>query len=443
MRDIKHIIEKKPLFGRKSPRKNSNATACKQLLNEPEQKKRRLKVALPVVAAILAAYPLVSVFVSAKNAVSSVDARAVAGTPRKINSPELFRLGAEALPSSTFSDGRLLATLPDGGTILYGIDEELQTRVSRVLEDNRVPYGAFVALEPKTGKILAMKGHSSIDPGWEQQSVYGLYPMASLFKIITATAALELNKVTSDTLFAFRGGLTSENPRYWDVRQGRRNQQMPLDLAMGKSVNPVFGRLASEFAGRDSIVSCTERYGFNQIIFPTPAMPSKSVVPQTDDELRLMGAGLCKEVKISPLHAASIIAAIANDGVMMQPMLARELRNGKGEIVFAETPHEVRRIVTPETARELTKMLATTVSAGTSRKAFRLWRGQPKLASIQVAAKTGSINGTSPAGHYSWFVAYAPVNDPQIAVAALIVDHDKWRIKASHVGEQALEAFFK
>jgi penicillin-binding protein A len=436
MRDIKHIIEKKPIFGRKSPRNNSTANLCSKL-TETKQKKARLKVALPVVAMILAAYPLISVFVSAKNAVSSVVA------PKKMDSSELFRLGAESLPASQFDDGRLVATLPDGGKILYGIDEELQTRVSKVLEDNRVPYGAFVALEPKTGRILAMKGHSSIDPSWERQSVYGLYPMASLFKIITATAALELNKVTPDTLVSFRGRLTSENPRYWEVRGGRHDQQMPLSLAMGKSVNPVFGRLASEFAGKDSIVACTERYGFNQIIFPTPAMPSTSIVPQTDAELQRMGAGLCKDVKISPLHAASMIAAIANDGVMMQPVLAHELRNSKGELVYAETPHEVRRIVAPETAHELTKMLTTTVSAGTSRRAFQVWRGQPKLAAIQVAAKTGSINGTSPAGHYSWFVAYAPVDDPQIAVAALIVNQDKWRIKASHVGEQALEAFFK
>jgi len=64
------------------------------------------------------------------------------------------------------------------------------------------------------------------------------------------------------------------------------------------------------------------------------------------------------------------------------------------------------------------------------------------LASINVAAKTGSINGTEPAGHYSWFAAYAPVEDPQIAVVALIINQDKWKIKASYLGEQALEQFF-
>ena len=65
------------------------------------------------------------------------------------------------------------------------------------------------------------------------------------------------------------------------------------------------------------------------------------------------------------------------------------------------------------------------------------------LASVQVAAKTGSINGTEPAGHYSWFAAYAPMEDPQIALVALVINESTWRIKASSVGEQALEAFFE
>ena len=88
-------------------------------------------------------------------------------------------------------------------------------------------------------------------------------------------------------------------------------------------------------------------------------------------------------------------------------------------------------------------MLSTTVVSGTSRKAFHDRRGRPMFASLHVAAKTGSIDGKDPAGHYSWFAAYAPMEDPQIAIAALVINENKWRIKATYVGEQALEAFFK
>jgi cell division protein FtsI/penicillin-binding protein 2 len=88
-------------------------------------------------------------------------------------------------------------------------------------------------------------------------------------------------------------------------------------------------------------------------------------------------------------------------------------------------------------------MLSSTVSTGTSRKTFHDRRGRPKLASVNIAAKTGTIDGKDPAGHYSWFAAYAPIDDPKIALVALIINQAKWKIKAAYVGEQALEAFFK
>ncbi len=87
-------------------------------------------------------------------------------------------------------------------------------------------------------------------------------------------------------------------------------------------------------------------------------------------------------------------------------------------------------------------MLSSTVLTGTSRKAFHDRRGRPLL-KVQVAAKTGSIDGKDPKGHYSWFAAFAPIQTPRIALVALVINPDKWKIKASQVGEQALEEFFR
>lgn len=137
------------------------------------------------------------------------------------------------------------------------------------------------------------------------------------------------------------------------------------------------------------------------------------------------------------------MAAIANDGVMMAPSLAQEIRNNRGETVFVQKPRQMKRLVAPEISGQLARMLSTTVNSGTSRKAFHDRRGRPMLASVNIAAKTGSIDGKDPAGHYSWFAAYAPIEDPQIALVALVINQNKWRIKATHVGEKALEAFFK
>jgi cell division protein FtsI/penicillin-binding protein 2 len=219
---------------------------------------------------------------------------------------------------------------------------------------------------------------------------------------------------------------------------------MTLTDAMGKSVNPVFGRLASAVVGKEQLLLEADRFGFNRQLFPgTSIMTSTTVPPQNDAELRLMGAGLGREVKISPIHAAAMMGAVANRGLMMTPLLAEKVISGTGELLFSASPLELCRLLSEEAAAKLAKTLSTTVKKGTSRRAFHDRRGRALLSKLNIAAKTGSIDGKDPEGQYSWFAAYAPMEDPQIALVALVVNQGKWNVKASHVGEKALEAFFR
>ena len=444
MQDFKDL-DRLARSGRSGKEKGPESRNAFRRLEETKPRKKRLKVILPIIALLLASYPIISLLGSphVKSANSGAKAAAEQLSLKGMDNREAFRLADEAYPNALAQDGSYSSPLPQGGRVVYAINEDVQRRVEKVLSDYKVPYGLFVAIEPKTGRILATVSHSTAQPGWEKGANYNLYPMASLFKIVTATAALEEKKVSADTPFAFNGRLTSENPKYWRVRPGRGNQEMSLANAMGKSVNPVYGRLAGEVVGRDPLLFYAARYGFNQNILPAPITPSTAPSPGTVDELMLMGAGLNREVKGSPFHAAAMMAAIANGGVMMAPSLAQEIRDDKGSVIFTQTPRPLRTVMTPETAASLAEMLATTVKTGTSRKAFHDKRGRRMLASVSIAAKTGSINGTDPAGHYSWFAAYAPMEDPQIAIAALVINADKWHIKATSVGEQALEAFFR
>jgi cell division protein FtsI/penicillin-binding protein 2 len=184
------------------------------------------------------------------------------------------------------------------------------------------------------------------------------------------------------------------------------------------------------------------RFGFNQALLPgTSAKESKAGEPQSNHELMLMGAGLDHEVKISPLHAAVMMAAIANGGRMMAPGLTDRISDESGADKELFTPREMRSLVSPETASALTRMLSSSVTSGTSRRAFHDRRGRPRL-NVEIAAKTGSINGSDPRGHYSWFAAFAPAHKPRIALVALVINQDKWKIKSAQVGEQALEEFF-
>lgn len=450
MHDFKHIVSsKRESFFSFSKKSNPVNRSLRTTLPSPKNPFPWKKI-ICLLLALGLVYPLSLLLIAAKRAIpATVIAReSKSALKAAVDGPmdvyESFRVAAESILLCRPLNDKLVTVLPDGSMVTYSLDTALQAKVTKVMADNDVPFGVFVAIEPKTGRVLAMASHSTVDPEWERQAFYKLYPMASLFKIITAAAALEQKKVSPDTVVAFRGGACSENPRYWYVKPGRGNQEMNLSIAMGKSVNPVFGRLASDVVGRDSIMTYAERFGFNQTLFPgTQIIPSKANTPQTDAELKLMGAGLGREVKISPLHAAAMMAAIANDGMMMAPLLACEVKDPAGRVLYSEKPEPLRKLVNQETAKLLAKTLSTTVTSGTSRRAFHDRRGRPMLSSVNVAAKTGSINGKDPEGYYNWFAAYAPAEDPQIALVALIINRDKWKIKASYLGEQALEAYFK
>jgi len=450
MQDIKHLTsERAGLFKRLFSKNSGRRANLRKRLDEPSGKKRRLRRVLPVIALVLACWPLYNLLVPAIPPLASVrkaDAGSTTQAVPKFSPLDRFQslqLSTDLLATARGVGNRIESPLADGGTVTYNLDPELQDKVSRFFAEKRVPYGVFVALEPKTGKVLGMVSHSSVDPDWHKQAYFQIYPMASLFKIITASAALEQGKVSPDTVIAFNGRLTSVNPHYWEPR-GRRSPEMSLTDAMGKSVNPVFGRLASDFVGRDDLILQANRFGFNQPLFPgTAIMQSTAFSPQSDAELKLMGAGLGREVKISPLHAASMMAAVANRGVMMTPLLAEKVTSGSGELLFAAAPVELRRLLTEETSAKLAKTLSTTVNKGTSRRAFHDRRGRALLSKLNIAAKTGSIDGKTPEGQYSWFAAYAPMEDPQIALVALVVNQGRWNVKASHVGEKALEAYFR
>lgn len=462
MQDLKNLSQRKTssFFGflgnrRRNRRINQPSEPARLRPPLPSGKRlRKLKLTLMFIAIVLALAPLC---VLALRQTESAGLRVtswikqVSGTglksaeeTRAKDSANSFATASDMLETAAINTSGVSARTPEGLQYVYTIQGDLQQRVHDYLARYNVPYGVFVAIEPASGRILGMTSYSSVDPGWVKRSAYDLYPMASLFKIITAAAALESNKITPESVVEFRGKNYSENPRYWDVSpRSSSNSRMNVTYAMGKSINPVYGRVASDIAGKSSVMESVSRFGFNQKLLPdTPAKPSQAWEPADDHKLMLMGAGLDHDVKISPLHAAVIMSAIANGGKMMAPALTSAIIDAKGVEKEIFVPRELRQLVTPETSTSLTQMLSSTVLTGTSRKAFHDRRGRP-LINVSIAAKTGSIDGTDPKGHYSWFAAFAPIQNPQIALVALVINPDIWRIKASQVGAEALYEFFR
>ena len=459
MQDLKYLTQKKrfPLLATSRANKGNRRLAAsryhlsRQLSLSREEKRRRFKQLLLVLAALavvtpLCLYTLRAVPAAARGMVAWFQKQR-SQTPREAlaaKQPEAspFQMATSLLDSAVMEGDRFTARTGKGDTLHYTIQGDLQKRVHDFMADREVPYGVFVAIEPATGRILAMTAHSSINPEWERHAFFDVYPKASLFKIVTASAALENRLMTPDTVVEFRGGSVSESPRYWQASPRGRNNRLDVSCAMGKSVNPVYGRVASDIAGKTNVMQSVNRFGFNQKLLPgIPVKESRAIEPLDDHGLMLMGAGLDHEVKISPLHAAAMMAAIANNGRMMSPGLTESLTAPSGKARLTHTPREIRRLVSPETAQSLTRMLSSTVTTGTSRRAFHDRQGRPLL-DVDVCAKTGSIDGTDPQGHYSWFAAFAPAQNPRIALVALVINQDRWKIKSSQVGQQALMAFF-
>jgi cell division protein FtsI/penicillin-binding protein 2 len=459
MQDLKHLSQKKRTLGAgllnfsRSNRKVARSVerSFPQFSLPTGKRREQLKYLLLFVAIVLALTPVTMlIFQNAATTAKTVmawlnehPAPATKVAPTVKQTPvSSFVTASSLLEEASGTGDQLTAKTIEGHVLHYTIRGDLQKRVHDFMATNQVPYGVFVAIEPASGRILAMTSYSSIDPGWAKSAYFDLYPMASLFKIITASAALEHRKITPETVIEFRGNSYSENPHYWEISPRGKNNRMDVTYAMGKSINPVYGRLACDVAGKASVMECANRFGFNQALLPgTSVKESKAAEPQSNHDLMLMGAGLDHEVKISPLHAAAMMAAIANGGKMMTPSLTDKVTDGKGADKEQFTPREIRSLVSPETATSLTRMLSSTVTNGTSRRAFHDRRGRPRV-NVDIAAKTGSINGSDPRGHYSWFAAFAPIRNPRIALVALVINQDKWKIKSAQVGEQALEEFF-
>lgn len=457
MQDFKHLTHKRrfSLFQQSRAAQNNKRleVARKEVsrkLSLPSGKRlEQLKYTLLFLAVILALTPVVISVFKHSNSIRTTISGFFTSSPAKAVAQEKkapldsFETASRLLESASPSGDQFAARTESGDTLHYSIRHDLQKRVHDFMADHKVPYGVFVAIEPNTGRILAMTSHSSVDPQWKQHSFYDTYPMASLFKIVTASAALEHRKINPQTVIEFRGRSASENPKFWDASPRGRNNRMDVTFAMGKSVNPVYGKIAADLAGKNAVMESVQRFGFNQALLPgVPVKESITSDPKDNRELMLMGAGLDHGVKISPMHAASIIAGIANGGKMLLPRLTDRVVSPSGAVTETPAAKEIRRLVSPETASSLTRMLSTTVTTGTSRKAFHDRRGRPHM-SLDIAAKTGSISGTDPKGHYSWFAAYAPASNPQIAMVALVINQDKWKIKSSQVGDQALQEFFK
>lgn len=311
-----------------------------------------------------------------------------------------------------------------GADIVTTIQPAVQDELYRLLSG--YARGAGVVLDPRTGAVLAIASVPSFDANGltaifpallhDQSSpllnraIDGLYPPGSTFKIFTASAALDSGTVTMQSTFNDPGYYTIGNFTLHDDESEATGVQ-DLTGAFALSSNVDFGQIALKM-GTDTFYRYLERWGIGASLdFQLPA--SRDHVPPAADivpgELAQMGFGQ-GALLMSPMQMALLAATIADDGSEPRPYIVRQVvRPGGAGSSYG--PAELASPISADTAQNVKKMMVAVVQRGTGTPA--------QLPGVTVAGKTGTA--TNPQGQaHSWFVCFAPAENPRVVVAVIV-----------------------
>ncbi|GAA6525909.1 penicillin-binding protein 2 [Intrasporangium sp. DVR] len=343
-----------------------------------------------------------------------------------------------------------------GATIELTIDPKAQRAASEALGKNR---GAVVALDPRTGAILAMVSHPQYDPNplsshdldkaaaaWEKLStdrskpfvnraIAGdLYPPGSTFKVVTAAAALEQGLVEDENSTvpgpAELDLPLTDQPLPNETRQPcGPGDETTLIHALEISCNTAFASLGLELGG-EQLRAQAGKFGFGDSL-QIPMRVAPSTMPAEINEPQAAQSAIGQyDVRTTPLQMAMVAAGIANDGRVMTPYLIQTVRTADLDVIEdAPDPEELSQAVSARTADILTTMMVSVVDNGSGRRA--------QIPGVAVAGKTGTAQHDLEKKPHAWFISFAPADDPQVAVAVVVEESG---VSGNEVGGAAVAA---
>ncbi|MEV5237668.1 penicillin-binding transpeptidase domain-containing protein [Streptomyces cinnamoneus] len=320
-----------------------------------------------------------------------------------------------------------------GGDVITTLNAKAQEAAFKGLGKSK---GAVAAIDPRTGKILALASTPSYDPStiagaqddkaWKElqadknqpmlnRALKQTYPPGSTFKVVTAAAALE-NGLYKDV------DAKTDSPLPWilpDTRVELQNEgnipckDASLRVALQWSCNTVFGKVSADL-GNKKMIDQANKFGFNKPV-DTPVRAVPSIFPKDNRPQNAMaGIGQASN-RVTPLQMAMVAAAVANNGKLMEPYMVDKLRAPNLNVIEHHTPKEMGQPVSAENARKLQSIMETVVEKGTGTAA--------QIDGVKVGGKTGTAqHGVDNSGNpYAWFISYAKTgNGSPVAVAVVI-----------------------
>jgi penicillin-binding protein A len=300
-------------------------------------------------------------------------------------------------------------------------------------------HGAVVALDPNSGAVLASVSAPSYDPNdlashdlkkvndtWQKllkdpdqpmlnRAERETYPPGSTFKLVTLSAALSSGRYKPESQVDSPARLdlpqTSADLVNHDGRNCGGSNKATLIVALRNSCNTAFGKLGLEL-GQDAIREQAEKYGFNERHLAELNGVASTFPPDMNAPQTAQAAIGQFDVRATPLQMAMVAAGIANRGEVMKPYLVASVRTPDLKTIEQTKPEALHQAVSPEVANQITEMMVDVVDNGTGAPAA--------IRDVRVAGKTGTAQTSPERPPYAWFVAFAPADDPEVAVAVVI-----------------------
>lgn len=320
-----------------------------------------------------------------------------------------------------------------GNGVVTTLDTTLQQVAAEALGDNK---GAVVALNPKTGEILAMVSNPTFNPNnlaeeineanngsgddspLINRAINGLYPPGSVFKTVTLTSVLENIPSAVNETFDDDGKIEFEDGTSLSNFGNNVYGSISLKQAYKVSSNVVFGTLAMDL-GNDSLKNTAEAYGFNSVITGEGVSITASRFPTLNSsELgNIAQSGIGQgSVLATPMQMALVAATVANDGVMMEPKLVKSIVDKDQNVIKTIDDKELKQVMSSDIAETIQEYMTYLVDSNLNK-----W---PAFKGTNAGGKTGTADYTlsdgTEATPHSWFIAAAPMDNPQIAVAVIV-----------------------
>lgn len=320
-----------------------------------------------------------------------------------------------------------------GNNVVTTLNTTLQQAASDAMGDMD---GAVIAIEPSTGKVLAMVSKPDYDPNTladqydeltadtENNVLFnnatdGIFVPGSIFKTVTTLAYLRGGNSIDDFSYYCTGSilLTSDDGKqqYLHCVNGEYHGQLDYEEAFAYSCNSAFAQIGLD-TGAEQLSTTANDLLFNQDLgtsFHTAESNFSLDASDTDWEKGATAIGQGKTA-MSPIHAAMIASAIANDGVLNEPYVVSEVTDSDGNVLSTEGSNGTRELMTADEAETLTQLMEAVTEYGTG--------SSLNDHSYTVAGKTGTaeVSDDNSQGYNAWFIGFAPADDPQIAVCVLV-----------------------